>query len=107
MANTDPMPRGARTRWGFPSTASGATPPARGDWKLHFPLPADFEPKGAVSRRFGVYGRREGRSGRARFVVDGGGTIRRSSLSPEGVNPGADGVLRAPAALDPKETTHA
>jgi peroxiredoxin (alkyl hydroperoxide reductase subunit C) len=33
--------------------------------------------------------------------------IRWSYVSPEGVNPGADGILRALEALDVKETTHA
>ena len=45
--------------------------------KLHFPLLADFEPKGAVARSYGV--------------------IRWSYVSPLGINPGADGIL---AALD-------
>ena len=73
--------------------------------KLHFPLLADFEPKGAVSKKFGVYNRREGHCDRALFVIDGDGIIRWSYVSPEGVNPGADGVPRALDALDAKETT--
>jgi peroxiredoxin len=63
--------------------------------KLHFPLLADFEPKGAVSRAYGVYRDQEGHSERALFVIDGTGTIRWSYLSPVGVNPGADGILQA------------
>ena len=63
--------------------------------KLHFPLLADFEPKGAVARQFGVYRDKEGVTERALFVVDPQGTIAWSYLSPIGVNPGADGVLRA------------
>jgi peroxiredoxin len=62
---------------------------------LHFPLLADFEPKGAVSRQFGAYREGDGVSERALFVVDGNGDIAWSYLSPIGVNPGADGVLRA------------
>ena len=58
-------------------------------------LLADFEPKGAVSRAYGAYDAGEGTSERALFVIDGGGTIRWSYLSPRGVNPGADGILRA------------
>jgi peroxiredoxin len=62
---------------------------------LHFPLLADFHPKGEVSRSYGVYDESTGMSGRALFVIDGDGTIRWSYLSPLGVNPGADGILHA------------
>jgi peroxiredoxin len=67
--------------------------------KLRFPLLADFEPKGAVSRQFGVYRDADGTSERALFVIDAGGIIRWSYLSPIDVNPGADGILRALEAL--------
>ncbi|OLC08113.1 MAG: peroxiredoxin [Gemmatimonadetes bacterium 13_1_40CM_70_11] len=63
--------------------------------RLRFPLLADFEPKGAVARRYGVYRDGEGITERALFVIDGGGIVRWSYLSPIGVNPGADGILRA------------
>ncbi|HEX4824191.1 MAG TPA: redoxin domain-containing protein [Candidatus Polarisedimenticolaceae bacterium] len=65
------------------------------DRKLRFPLLADFEPKGEVSRRYGVYREEDGESERALFVIDAGGTIRWSYVSPIGVNPGADGILDA------------
>jgi peroxiredoxin len=65
------------------------------DRKLHFPLLADFEPKGAVSRRYGVYRDDDGTSERALFVVDADGIIRWSYCSPISVNPGADGILNA------------
>jgi peroxiredoxin len=63
--------------------------------KLHFPLLADFEPKGATARRFGVYREAEGTCERALFVIDGEGVIRWSYVSPIGINPGADGILDA------------
>jgi peroxiredoxin len=63
--------------------------------KLHFPLLADYEPKGAVSRAYGAYSHQDGCSERALFVIDGGGFIRWSYLSPAGINPGADGILQA------------
>jgi peroxiredoxin len=66
---------------------------------LHFPLLADFEPKGAVARAYGVY-RDDGVSGRALFVLDRGGVVRWSYLSPIDINPGADGVLQALEALE-------
>ena len=63
--------------------------------KLHFTLLADFEPKGDVARKYGVYRDREGTTERALFVIDGSGIIRWSYVSPVGINPGADGILRA------------
>jgi peroxiredoxin len=69
------------------------------DRGLHFPLLADFEPKGAVARRYGVYREGDGFSERALFVVDGDGIVRWSYVSPVDVNPGADGILRALEAL--------
>lgn len=62
---------------------------------LHFPLLADFEPKGEVARRYGVYRGAEGVAERALFVIDDSGVIRWSYVSPIGVNPGADGILAA------------
>ncbi|MES1174456.1 MAG: redoxin domain-containing protein [Myxococcales bacterium] len=66
-----------------------------GDRKLHFPLLADFEPKGAVARKFGVYREGDGLTERALFVIDAEGIVRWSYLSPIGVNPGADGIFDA------------
>ena len=63
--------------------------------RLHFPLLADFEPKGDVARLYGVYRAQEGTSERALFVIDADGAIRWSYVSPVGINPGADGILRA------------
>jgi len=69
------------------------------DRGLRFPLLADFEPKGAVARRYGAYRQGDGFSERALFVVDGDGIVRWSHVSPVDVNPGADGILRALEAL--------
>lgn len=63
--------------------------------RLHFPLLADFEPKGSVARAYGVYRESEGTTERALFVLDRDGVIRWSYVSPVGVNPGADGILTA------------
>lgn len=65
------------------------------DRKLRFPLLADFEPKGNVARQYGVYREHDGTSERALFVIDADGVIRWSYVSPVGINPGADGILRA------------
>ena len=65
------------------------------DRNLHFPLLADFEPKGEVARAYQVYRAQDGTSERALYVIDAEGMVRWSYLSPVGVNPGADGILRA------------
>jgi peroxiredoxin len=69
------------------------------DRKLHFPLLADFEPKGAVAHQYGAYREADGVTERALFVIDKDGIIRWSYCSPIGVNPGADGILDALDAL--------
>jgi len=73
--------------------ASGASTPLAAH--LNFPLLADFEPKGEVSRAYGAYRQREGFSERALFLIDRDGVVRWSYLSPVEVNPGADGILNA------------
>jgi peroxiredoxin len=70
------------------------------DRKLHFPLLSDFEPKGDVARKYGVYRQQEGVAERALFVLDEEGVIRWSYVSPIAVNPGADGILDALESLD-------
>lgn len=69
------------------------------DRKLHTPLLADFEPKGAVARTYGVYNEKTGEAERALFVIDGEGIIRWSYVSPIGINPGADGIFKALASM--------
>jgi peroxiredoxin len=73
------------------------------DHNLHLPLLSDFEPKGQVSSSYGVYNRRTGESERALFVIDHDGIIRWSYLSPDGVNPGADGILDALEKIYPEK----
>jgi peroxiredoxin len=62
---------------------------------IHFPLLADFEPKGAVAKQYGAYNDKEGVCKRAIVLIDKNGAIAWSYLSPTGENPGADGVLDA------------
>ena len=66
---------------------------------LHFPVLADFEPKGAVARAYGVYRDQDGTSERALFAIDEDSVIQWSYCSPIGVNPGADGILQALEAM--------
>ena len=75
------------------------------DRKLNFPVLADFEPKGVVSRRYGAYKEKIGESARALFVIDSKGIIRWSHLSPDGINPGADGILSALENLSKTQVT--
>ena len=65
------------------------------DRNLRFPLLADFEPKGKLARAYHVYRPKDGTSERALYVIDADGIVRWSYVSPVGVNPGADGILRA------------
>lgn len=62
---------------------------------LKIPLLTDFEPKGEVAKKYGVYRKKDGIAERALFLLDKDGIIRYSYVSPIGVNPGANGVLKA------------
>jgi peroxiredoxin len=83
------------------------------DRHLHFPLLADFEPKGAVAQAYGAYRSGEGVAERALFVLDRNGVIFWSYRSPIAVNPGSDGILDALERLakseshDAKGSSHA
>ncbi|MEU0080362.1 redoxin domain-containing protein [Micromonospora tulbaghiae] len=66
---------------------------------IRFPLLADFEPKGEVSRGYGAYAP-HGQSERALVVVGPDGRVAWSHLSPPEVNPGVDGILDALEQLD-------
>jgi peroxiredoxin len=65
------------------------------DRHLHFPLLADFEPKGEVAKNYKAYRQEDGVCERALFVIDKNGVISWSYCSPIAVNPGADGILEA------------
>ncbi len=70
---------------------------------LHFPLLADFEPKGAVAKAYGSYDDKEGQCLRSLYVLDAEGIIRWNYLSPLSVNPGADGILDALGKINAKK----
>ena len=63
------------------------------DRKLHFPLLADFESKGAVAKKYDVFDDNTGECKRALYIIDESGIIKWSYLSPVGINPGVDGIL--------------
>jgi peroxiredoxin len=62
---------------------------------LHYPLLADFHPKGEVAKSYGAYREQDGVCERALFVLDEEGVIFWSYCSPIAVNPGAEGILEA------------
>ncbi len=62
---------------------------------LRFPLLADFHPKGEVARRYNAYREEAGECQRALYLIDRDGNIAWSYISPIGINPGADGLLKA------------
>jgi peroxiredoxin len=68
--------------------------------KLHFPLLADFEPKGEVAKTYKVYDEIEGEAKRALYIIDEVGTIRWNYLSHRDTYPGADGILDALDGMD-------
>lgn len=72
--------------------------------QLHFPLIADFHPKGDIARSYGAYRDNEGVAERALFVLDETGHVFWSHLSPIAVNPGADGILDALERMPKPET---
>ena len=63
--------------------------------QVKFPLLADFHPNGAVAQSYGVFDEQTGYCKRALFLVDKQGLSNWSYLSPDEINPGADGVLEA------------
>ena len=75
------------------------------DAQLDFPLLADFQPRGAVARMYGVYRLREGVSARALFVLDRAGIIRFSQVYPDQLDPGVDGILTTLEALPSTKLT--
>ncbi len=58
-------------------------------------LLSDFEPKGEVAKKYGVYRDQDGFTERALFVIDKEAVIRWSYVSPMGVNPGAKEILES------------
>jgi peroxiredoxin len=69
--------------------------------RFYFPLLADFEPKGEISRLYEAYDEKTGECRRALYVIDENGMIIWSYLSPIDVNPGAEGILKV---LEKSET---
>lgn len=73
---------------------------------LHFQLLSDFHPKGEVSKLYNSYREDDGESERALYVIDGCGKIFWGHISPIGINPGVDGILKALEDLHKKNRLH-
>jgi peroxiredoxin len=73
------------------------------DRRLRFPLLADFHPKGDVAKRYNAYREEDGEAERALYVINKDRLIIWSYIAPHGVNPGADGVLKALEDIDEDE----
>lgn len=58
-------------------------------------LLADFEPKGEVARRYGVYNDQRGHSGRGTFVIDTNGIVQRAEIAMPLEIPDEDAVMAA------------
>lgn len=61
---------------------------------IHFPLLADFNPKGGAAKKYNAYREEEGYIDRALYVIDDKGDIAWGYVSPIGVNPGVDRVFK-------------
>ena len=63
---------------------------------ITFPLLADFNPKGEVARRYGVYREADGMAERALVLIDEQGIVRWSHVSPSPLEiPGANLIFDA------------
>jgi peroxiredoxin (alkyl hydroperoxide reductase subunit C) len=90
--------RGARL-YGISIDSSYAHNAFRKKLGLDIPLLSDFEPKGEVSRRYGMYLDDVGMSARGFVVIDSEGTVRHSHRSPSPLEiPGANLIFDALAA---------
>src|SRR5207247_10162679 len=91
--------------WAFTKTHAAPLPNTAHYILLHVPcakavklcvlIRAGFETKGDISIKYDAFKEKIGESARALFVIDEQGIVRWSHLSPDGVNPGAEGILSA------------
>lgn len=66
---------------------------------IHYPLLADFHPRGAVAAKYGIYLEDKGITGRAIFIIDRDGKLAWSKDYGIPVVPGVDEVASALAAV--------
>jgi len=59
----------------------------------HYPLLADFHPKGEVARRYGVYKEEAGHTERAILIVDKAGIVRYIDVHESGEQPDLKQIL--------------
>src|SRR5262249_35569435 len=75
------------------------------DAQLHFPLLADWQPRGHVTRGSGLFRETLGVSARALFVLDAKHYVQFSGVYPDPLNPGVDAVLTVLEALAARDET--
>ena len=68
-------------------------------YQLSFPLLSDDRPPGKTARAYGVLDAHDGGARRGLCLIDTTATVAWSSVFPEAVDPGVDGVLTALEAL--------
>ncbi len=61
---------------------------------IDFPMLADYHPKGAVAKMYGVYNEDRGNSMRSVFIIDEEGIIRDSEVFPQGMIPNVPDILK-------------
>jgi peroxiredoxin len=61
---------------------------------FQFPLLSDFHPKGEIAKQYNAYRDEDGEAERALYVIDEDGMVSWGYISPVGINPGANGVLK-------------
>ena len=66
---------------------------------IDFPLLADFHPKAAVAKAYGIYNEDRGVAMRSVFLIDESGVIRHSESFPQGMIPNATEVLKKLATI--------
>jgi|TARA_B100000959_G_scaffold269818_1_gene315984 peroxiredoxin len=60
---------------------------------INFKLLADFHPKGAVAKAYGIYNEERGIAGRSSFVIDSSGVILDARAYPPGELPDPQELL--------------
>ena len=95
------LEREGATLYGISVDSAFAHKAFRDRMGLTFPLLADFNPKGEVARRYGVYREADGISERALVLIDEQGIVQWSHRSPSPLDiPGANLIFDALDALD-------
>ncbi len=61
---------------------------------VEFPILADYHPKGAVAKMYGVYNEERGNAMRSVFIIGEDGVILDSEVFPQGMIPNIPDILK-------------